>query len=141
LPEVKQLLPDWVRQVIFLADAAYASKANFRCLKKLKWYYVMACAKTWNLEDGTPLKNRLIKLQKNQFKRTWIPSTDGKRHRWFHVRMENLKLNDLGDVTVVFSKLRRNDSSASARVLLTNLSNLTSREILMIYQRSRSIFQ
>lgn len=135
LPMVKGLLPDWTKQVIFLADSAYASKANFRCLNKLKWFYVIACAKTWNLADGTPLKDRLIKLQKNQFKGTWIPSGDGKQRRCFHVRKEYLKLNELGDVTVVFSKTRRNNPSASAKVLLTNLSNLTSREILMIYQK------
>lgn len=135
LPEVKKLLPDWTKQVVFLADSAYASKANFRCLKKLCWFYVIACAKTWNLADGTPLKNRLMKLQKNQFKRTWIPSGDGNRRRWFHVRQEYLELNELGYVTVVFSKMRRNNPSASAKVLLTNISNLTSREILLIYQK------
>lgn len=135
LPKVKMLLPDWTKQVIFLADSAYASKANFRCLGKLKWFYVIACAKTWNLADGTPLKDRLTKLQKNQFTGTWIPSDNGKQRRWFHVRKEYLNLNELGDVTVVFSKTRRNNSSASAKVLLTNLSNLTSRDILIIYQK------
>ena len=135
LPLVKKILPPWVKQVIFLADAAYASKANFRCLKKLNWFYVVAVAKTWNLADGTPLKARLQKLQKHQFKGTWIPSEDGKRRRWFHVRQENLNLTELGHVSVVFSKMRRNNPSASARVLLTNLPNLTSREILMIYQK------
>jgi len=135
LPEVKAILPAWVKQVIFLADAAYASKANFRCLKKLNWFYVVAVAKTWNLADGTPLKARLKNLQKHQFKGTWIPSEDGKRRRWFYVRQENLNLTELGHVSVVFSKIRRNNPSASARVLLTNLSNVSSREILMIYQK------
>lgn len=135
LPKVKMLLPAWVKQVIFLADSAYASKSNFRCLEKLKWFYVIACAKTWNLADGTPLKDKLTKLQKNQFKGTWIPSDNGKQRRWFHVRKEYLNLNELGYVTVVFSKTRRNNSSASAKVLLTNLPNLTSRDILIIYQK------
>ena len=136
LPTVKLLLPSWTKQVIFLADAAYASKDNFRCLKKLKWSYVIACAKTWNLADGTPLKNRLHRLQKNQFHGTWLPSgKNGKRRRWFYARQESLNLNHLGDVTVVFSKTRRNNPSASAKVLLTNLSNLSTRDILLIYQR------
>lgn len=135
LPKVATFLPEWAEHVIFLADAAYASKENFQCLKKLKWYYVIACAKTWNLADGTPLKKRLQKLQKNQFHGTWLPSCDGKRRRWFYARQESLTLNHLGDVTVVFSKMRRNDPSASARVLLTNLSNLGFREILFMYQR------
>lgn len=135
LPKVKILLPKWTKKVIFLADSAYASKANFKCLEKLEWFYVISCAKTWNLADGTPLKDKLIKLQKNQFKGTWITSDNGKKRRFFHVRKEYLKLNELGDVTVVFSKTRRNNSSASAKVLLTNLPNLTSRDILTIYQK------
>lgn len=170
LPKVKILLPEWAEHVIFLADAAYASKENFRCLKKLRWFYVIACAKTWNLDDGTPLKHRLKRLQKNQFHGTWLPSCDGKRRRWFYVRQESLKLNHLGDVrtavlirkmlringqgSVVFSKMRRNDPSASARVLLTKasvvgdsrtnedstaLSNLGFRDILTIYQRRWAI--
>lgn len=135
LPEVKKILPSWAKQVIFLADSAYASKANFRCLKKLNWFYVVACAKTWNLANGTPLKARLKKLQKQQFKQTWIPFKDGKRRRCFYIRKENLQLNELGDVTVVFSKIRRNDAPACSRVLLTNLPKLTGREILMKYQK------
>jgi len=135
LPTVKTLLPVWTKQVIFLADAAYASKANFRCLKKMNWLYVVACAKTWNLADGTPLKIRLQKLQKNQFKGTWLTSSNGQRRRLFYVRKEVLKLNHLGEVTVVFSKMRRNHPSASARVLLTNLPNIDAKTILSIYQR------
>lgn len=135
LPKVRGLLPSWVQLVIFTADSAYASKSNFRLLRKLKWFYVVACAKTWNLADGTPLKNRLNQLQKNQFHGTWLPSWDGQHRRWFYVRKESLCLNELGDVTVVFSKCRRNDPSASAKVLLTNLSKLDIRDILLIYQK------
>ena len=135
LLKVKTLLPSWTQQVVFLADAAYASRDNFRALNKLKWDYVIACAKTWNLADGTPLKNRLKKLQKNQFHGTWLPTGDGKRRRWFYVRQESLNLNHLGNVTVVFSKTRRNNPSASAKVLLTNLTDLDFRTILLMYQR------
>lgn len=133
LPQVKEMLPNWVQEVIFLADAAYASKDNFRCLKGLKWHYVIACAKTWNLVNGKPLKERIQRLQKQQFKGTWLPS--GKGRRWFYAKQESLNLNELGNVIVVFSKLRRNASAASTRVLLTSLPNLTTREILAIYQK------
>ena len=130
------IIPTWAKTVIVTADAAYASKENFRTIKTLGWFYVIACAKTWNLADGSPLKERLAKLQRNQFKQTWIPSTDGKRRRFFHVRMERHNLKHLGDVSVIFSKTRRNTPLKKTKVLLTNLpENVIVRDILLIYQR------
>lgn len=129
-------IPTWAETVVVTADAAYASKENFKLIQALGWYYVIACAKTWNLADGTPLKSRLLKLQRNQFKPTWIPSMNGKRRRFFHVRIERHTLKHLGDVTVVFSKTRRNTEPKKTKVLLTNLPlHVTVRDILLIYQR------
>lgn len=127
-------LPMWAKQVVIIADAAYASKANLRYIQSQGWFYLMALAKTWNLADGTPLKTYLAKLQRHQFKQTWL--TYGSRRRWFYVRQQRLNLNVLGEVTILFSKKGRKDGPKATKCFVTNLpDSLTERQLLQIYQR------
>lgn len=135
LPEIPW--PDWVRTKIVLADSAFAAIDTFQLLKRLGWFYVFACAKTWNLSDGTHVKAHLGKLQKVQFKKTWIPRlTNPRKRRIFYVRKERHVLKHLGEVTMVFSKLGRNVGLKATRLLVTNLPEpLTAHDVLLIYQR------
>lgn len=135
LPEIPW--PEWVQTKIVLADSAFAAIETFQLLKRLGWFYVFACAKTWNLSNGTHVKTHLGKLQKSQFKKTWIPRlTNPRKRRIFYVRKERHVLKHLGEVTLVFSKMRRNSGLKATRILVTNLPEpLTARDILLIYQR------
>lgn len=135
LPEIPW--PDWVQTKIVLADSAFAAIETFQLLKHLGWFYVFACAKTWNLSDGTHVKTHLRKLNKSQFKKTWIPRlTNPRKRRIFYVRKERHALKHLGDVTMVFTKLGRNVGLKATRILVTNLPEpLTARDVLLIYQR------
>ena len=135
LPEIPW--PEWVQTKIVLADSAFAAVDTFQVLQRLGWYYVVACAKTWNLSDGTHVKTHLGKLQKSQFKKTWIPRlTNPRKRRIFYVRKERHDLKHLGEVTMVFTKLGRNAGLKATRILVTNLPEpLTARDVLLIYQR------
>lgn len=135
LPEIPW--PNWVQTQIVLADAAFAAVETFQLLRDLGWFYVFACAKTWNLSNGTHVKTHLSMLQKSQFKKTWIPRlTNPRKRRVFYVRKERHNLKHLGEVTMVFSKLGRNAGLKATRILVTNLPEpLTARDVLLIYQR------
>lgn len=134
LPEIPW--PEWVQTKVVLADAAFAAKETFQLLQKLGWYYVIACAKTWNMADGTPIKSHLGKLKKNQFKQTWIPTLTQRRRRVVYLRKERHVLKHLGEVTAVFTKLGRNVGLKATRILLTNLPEpVSARQVLMVYQR------
>lgn len=136
---VRQMLPfipwpEWAETKIVLADSAFAAKDTFKLLEELGLYYVIACAKTWNFEEGIPVKEHLKKLKKHQFKKVWY--SKGNRRREFYVRKEQRAVRHLGNVGVVFTKLRRNASLKATRILLTNLpKELTARQILGIYHK------
>ena len=128
--------PRWARHVIVVADAAYASKANFKAIKKRRWFFVMACARTWKFADGQALRNLVNHLPRYRYRRTWVCSPNGKRRHTYWVYAKRTRLRHIGDVTVVLSKLRRNDGPKKTKILVTNLPKSVSvRKIVAIYQR------
>jgi hypothetical protein len=128
--------PSWARHVIVVADAAYASKANFKAIKKRKWFFVMACARTWKFEDGQALRNLVNHLPYCRYHRTWVMAPNGTHRHTYWIYGKRTRVRHLHDVTVVLSKRRRNDGPKATKILLTNLpKHVSTRVIVMIYQR------
>jgi hypothetical protein len=48
--------PVWCREVVVVADAAYASRANRQLIQALDYWYVLAIARPWKCADGNSLK-------------------------------------------------------------------------------------
>jgi Transposase DDE domain len=44
--------PAWAREVMVIADAGFASRANLRLVIRLGWRFAFALPRTWKLEDG-----------------------------------------------------------------------------------------
>lgn len=143
--------PEWARQVIVLADAGFASKDNVRCVKKRdqfdkkrRWYFVFAFARTWKTETRTG-KEKLLKeiassLTRNLFQKTWISkSHNPQRRNVFWTVTRKMRLSHIGDVTVVFSKKGRNLGAKNIRLIVTNLTGKSARDILSIYQKRWSV--
>lgn len=138
-------VPFGIKQIIVLADSGFASKDNLKFLHKKKekefkangilWHYVIAFAKTWKLENGQELKQIARHTNKINYKKITIPSINGSRKKTFWAFTKQATLRHIGDVTIVFSKARRNAGPKSVKVIVTNLPNMTSRDILCIYQR------
>jgi len=144
LSRVGQRIPAWAKKVIVIGDAAYASKENMKYIKKLdkrdpdrRWGYVLALPKTWKLENGHKKLSDLVKhTPKRYYQRTCIPPlSTGKSRRSFYLFEKRTALAHLGEVTVILSKKGRNVGPKQTKILVTNLPELSARQVLMVYKR------
>lgn len=124
-------IPAWAKQVIVLADAGFASKANFSLWQKWGWGYVVRLPRTWKLSDGRSLKAVLDETK--NFQRIWIPSSNGKHRKTYYVHWLPASLKQLGHVHLVLSKWRRNFGPDKVHILVTNLP-LSAQAVLALYQ-------
>jgi hypothetical protein len=139
--------PDWAKVVMVVGDAAFAAKDNMKLIQardkadsQRRWGFVFAIARTWNMADGKSLKN-LVKYTPNScYRQTWIPRLPDRKGRktfWIFEKLTSLK--HLGDVTVVLTKKGRNVGPKNTKLLVTNLLELTGRQVIDIYQRRWAI--
>jgi transposase len=130
--------PAWTRQVVVLADAGFASKDNLRLIQRRQYKFVFAMPRTWKFEDGTHLRDLANHLPKSRYHRVASYTTDRRRKDyWVFVRPGRLK--ELGDVTILLSKRRRNEGPKTIKLIVTNLDSPTAATILQIYSRRWSV--
>jgi hypothetical protein len=135
--------PPWAKVVVVIADAAFASKDNMRLIKELdrsdrnrRWAFLFAIARTWNMENGKSLNNLVKHIPHCSFQRTWIPrlaNDTGRKTYW--VYRKRTRLRHIGDVTMVLSKKGRNVCPKKTKILVTNLVELTARQVVSVYQK------
>lgn len=139
--------PEWTHGVIVMGDCAYASKDNMKMIqqkdksdRRRSWRFVFAIAKTWKTKDGQFAKNIAWHTPHKYFKRTWIPALpEGNGRKTFYVFRKNVCLRHIGEVTLVLSRKRLNEGPGKTRLIVTNLTGLTARQILCIYNRRWSV--
>ncbi len=103
---------------------------------KRRWGFVFAIARTWNMENGKSLSNLAKHIPHKAFQRTWLPHlNNNKVRKIFWVFRKRTRLRHIDDVTMVLSKKRPNASPKRTKILVTNLTELTARQVLSIYQR------
>jgi DDE family transposase len=139
--------PSWAQRVILAGDAAYGSKANMKMVKDRdktdhhrRWGFVFAMARTWKTVDEKMIKHLVTHLPHKLYQRTWIPKdieSQGRKTFWIYGR--RLCLSHVGDVTVVLSKKGRNLGPKKTKILVTNLPELTPRQVVSIYQKRWAI--
>ncbi len=135
--------PSWAKLVIVSGDAAYGSKANMKMVKdrdqaddERRWGFVFAIARTWKTTDDKAIKDLVTHLPKKYYTRTWVAGLPGsKRRKTFWIYSKRLCLRHVGDVTVVLSKKGRNVGPNKTKILVTNLPELTPRQVVSCYQR------
>jgi hypothetical protein len=126
--------PKWCKRIIVEADAGFAAKQTLRLILSLKWDYVFALARTWKLADGTHLSNLAKHLPKKYYHRVASYKPDGRRKDyWVYRRSATLSL--LGDVTIILSKRHFNDAPKNIKLIVTNLNEPTTGEILSFYAK------
>ena len=135
--------PTWAKMVIVMGDAAYGSKDNMKAVQQRDkqdphrfWRFVFGIARTWNTADGKSLKNLVNHLPRKYYKRTWVPKLAGENRRkalWIYG--QKMKLAHIGDVLMVLSKTGRNVGPKKTKLIVTNLTEYTPRQIAAIYQR------
>ena len=121
--------PSWAEVVIVAGDAAYSSKANITLVQQLDntdqardWYFVFAISRTGKTVDDTALKDLVHHLPRCYYQRIWVlASRHGNYRQTSWVYAKSRCLRDIGDVTLVLSKMGHNVSPAKTKLLVTNL--------------------
>lgn len=126
--------PAWVRQVVVVADAGFAANETLRLITQPKYAYVLAIPRTRKFTNGKHLRDLVQHLPKSCYSRRASAKPDGRRQDyWVFVR--HATLHNLGDVTMVLSKKRRNMGPKQVKIIVTNLTGATAGTILSIYAR------
>ena len=133
-PEV--LLPAWGKQVRVVADAAYPSRANLQAIQARHGFFVLAFPRPWKLATGQYLRDLVTPLPVHHYRQVRlslvVPSA---RRRVFWTFANRAQLRQVGDVTVVLSRRRRNDGPKHTKLLVTNLPQATAQVTVACYLR------
>lgn len=142
--------PTWTKKVIVLADSEYAAKISLRAIIErdaqadttgVRYFFVFSFPRTWKLAGETTvggkpkkLKDVVEHLPRYRFTKTWIPELHGRRKTyWTYTR--TARLDSVGDVTIVFSKIGRNTLPKHSKILVTNIPDVLAREVVQLYRR------
>lgn len=126
--------PAWVRRVVVEADAGFAATKTFRLLERLGYRYVFAAARTRKFTDGRHLRDLVQHLPRSQYRRIKTSKPDGRRRDYWVYECRR-SLHDLGDVTIILSKQRRNDGPKKTKIIVTNLEGASAGQVLSYYAR------
>jgi Transposase DDE domain len=130
------VLPAGCKTVVVVADAAYPSRANLQAIQARGWFFVIAFPRTWKLADGQHLRDLVTHLPIHHYRQVRVPLVvPSARRRVFWAFAKRAELRQVGDVTVVLSRRRRNDSPKHTKLLVTNLPQATAHTTVAIYLR------
>jgi Transposase DDE domain len=130
------VLPAWCKQIVVVADAAYPSRANLQAIQARGWFFVMAFPRTWKLANGQHLRALVTHLPVHYYRPVRVPLVvPSARRRVFWAFAKRAELRQIGDVTVVLSRRRRNESPKHTKLLVTNLPQATARLTVALYLR------
>ena len=124
--------PAWVQQVVVVADAGFAANATLRLITEKCYPYVFAMPRTRKFTNGKHLRDLVQHLPKSCYHRRASHKPDGRR-RDYWVFLRRATLHNLGDVTIILSKKRRNDGPKGVKILVTNLTEASAGAILSMY--------
>ena len=132
--------PSWATQIIVEGDAAYGAKANIHLVKQLdqldasrNWNFVFAMSRSWKTTENKSVKDLVTHLPRRYYCRTWIPRlSDWRCRKSYWVYAKHLCLRDSGDVTWVLSKTGRNVGPSNTKLLVTNLPEVTARQVVWL---------
>jgi hypothetical protein len=131
--------PRWAELVVVVADAAFASKANSKLIRHRGYSFVIAFARTWRFENGPTLKDLVPHLPKKHYRRCWVPLDEPGRRRTYWTYTKRACLRHVGDVTIVWSKQRRNHGPKQTKILVTHLPEVRARQVVDVYRRRWSV--
>jgi hypothetical protein len=130
------ILPAWCKKVVVVADAAYPSRANLQAIQARHWFFVIAFPRTWKLANGQHLRDIVTHLPIHHYRQVRVPLVvPSVRRRVFWTFAKRAELRQVGDVTVVLSRRRRNDSPKHTKLLVTNLPQATAHLTVALYLR------
>jgi DDE family transposase len=130
------LLPAWCKKVVVVADAAYPSRTNLQAIQARGWYFVIAFPRTWKLANGQYLRDVVTHLPIQHYRQVRVSLVvPMPRRRVFWTFAKQAQLAHVGEVTVVLSRRRRNESPKHTKLLVTNLPHATAHLTVALYLR------
>jgi hypothetical protein len=125
-------LPSWVGEVVVSGDAGFAANPTLKLIEKKGWTYVFAMARNRKLTNGKYVSDLMRHLPKSAYRRRATYKPDGRRCDYW-VFEKRATLHNLGDVTIVLSKKRRNAGPNQVRLFVTNLQDVKASTVLGLY--------
>jgi hypothetical protein len=125
-------LASWVRQVMVSGDAGLAAHPTLKLIETKGWTYVFALARNRKFTNGKYVSDLMRYLPKSSYRRRAIHKPDGRRCDYW-VFEKRATLHNLGDVTMVLSKKRRNAGPNQGRLFVTNLQDVKASTVLGLY--------
>jgi hypothetical protein len=126
--------PAWAQHIVVIGDAGFAANETLRLLAEKHYAYVFAMPRTRKFTNGKHLRDLVQHLPKSCYYRRASHKPDGRRQDYW-VFTRHATLHQLGDVTIVLSKKRRNDGPKGVKIIVTNLTEASAGAILSIYAR------
>jgi DDE family transposase len=126
--------PAWVREIVVLGDAGYPANETLKLIEELGWTYVFAMPRTRKFTNGKYVRDLVQHLPKSRYRRRATYKPDGRRQDyWIYLR--HAELHQLGDVTMVLSKKRRNFGPNRVKIIVTNLLDVSASAVITQYSR------
>jgi hypothetical protein len=126
--------PSWAHHVVVIADAGFAAHAPMRLITDQNDGYVLAMLRTRKFTNGKHLRDLVQHVPKSYYYRRASSKPDGRRQD-YGVFVRHATMHNLGDVTIVLSKKRRNTGPKQVNIIVTNLTGATAGTMLSIYAR------
>ena len=124
--------PSWVREIVVLGDAGYPATATLKLIDELGWSYVFAVPRNRKFSNGKYVRDLVQYLPKSRYRRRATTKPDGKRQDYW-VYLRHAELNELGDVTIVLSKKRRNYGPNRVKIIVTNRLDVSASDVISQY--------
>ena len=124
--------PAWVREVVGGADAGYPAKLTLKLIEDLQWTDVFALPRTRQFTNGRYVRDLVQHLPQSRYRRRATYKPDGRRQDYW-VFMRHAELQQLGEVTIVLSKKRRNFGPKRVKIIVTNRLDASASAILSHY--------
>ena len=124
--------PSWVREIVVLGDAGYPATETLKLIEELGWRYVFAIPRNRKFTNGKYVRDLVQHLPKSRYRRRATTKPDGKRQDYW-VYLRHAELNELGDVTIVLSKKRRNYGPNRVKIIVTNRLDVSASDVISQY--------
>lgn len=129
-------LPAWGKQGVVVADAAYPSRAERQAIQARGWFFVLACPRTWELAHGQQLRDVVPHVPIHSYRPGRVPLVvPTARRRGFGTFAKPAQLAPVGEVTVVLSRGRHDESPQPTKLLVTTLPQATAPLTVALYLR------
>jgi hypothetical protein len=112
--------PAWVREVVVIADAGDPANLTLKLIEDLPWPDVVAMPRPRTFTNGRYVRDLVQHLPKALYRRRATYKPEGRRQDDGVLR-RHAELHQLGDVTMVLSKTRRNCGPKRVKSIVTNL--------------------